>query len=413
MNTQLVPGNSRATAPQAHAPGSQGAAPVDRALTMAAPTLQAVHQDGRSADLPTLYGRALTRDFLSARMPRLDSKNHPALYEALAHGLGYRSAQAGGQIRHDASYLLPGEGVARATDIVRPQEKRRALLETIPSRSIGASELMVQTAWGAYEGSAALYREGQTQYPRAGASVGASLKQVYTIVTTTMTPWDAVMAGQIGVFNRVAEDAEAARRVMLDYLESALVGGIPGAADWSAARNIPAAGFVSTLDYSSSSTTIGQMFDDLMKMVQAAVEANDDRGEGPTSLLLGNRWARRLMRSNNLDAGGFAVGTNFLAALVGSNSVRGLALENAGINSIVAAPYLKGQGPAGANSSYDMAILSRPDPNGLRWISGMAPAPVRTVQMLDGDYTLWAMRAAGLEAPDAVDVALAWAQVAA
>lgn len=397
---------------------------IDSAIHRASGEIAALRNDSRESEINVTLGRALIRDYVrhvgqgSQRSGRCDAKdvetNTNPVMAAVAKGLGYVTSENRIEVsglRTDASYLFPGEGIARDPGHTVPPEAPRRLIETLPTRAVPLDSWMVETRWAGYEGSAALYSPGDNSIPVVGGSVGATLRQMYAIVTSTFTPWDPAMRSMSGAVNRAEIDSEAARRVMLDFLEYALVGGIVGAADWQGARQVPAATYPGQVNWTTA--TMGQVFSDFMSMVQASAVANADRGTGPTTVLMGTRALRALNGKNNLDAGGFGTGANVLGGFMQGNAARGQVMLESGIDRVIGVPSLAAQGPNGANTGYDMAILYRPDEDGLRWISSMSPAPVRTVEELSGTRTLWAMVGAGLEAPNAVDVAIAYIPVGA
>lgn len=386
---------------------------IAEAVAAAEGELAAVRNDARESTPDVALGRAMTRNFLrnlARNSARNDAQIEAAITPVLGRvgrGLGYVSSAT----RVDASYMFPGEGIARDPGYIRPPEQPRRLVENLPTRNVPLDTWQVETRWAGYEGSAALYSPGDNSIPVSGGSVGATLRQMYAVVTSTFTPWDPAMRSMSGAVNRAEIDSEAARRVMLDFLEFALVGGIVGAGDWQGARQVPAATYPGQINWTTA--TMGQVFADFMAMAQAAPIANGDRGTGPTTVLMGTRALRALNAKNNLDAGGFGTGANVLGSFAQGVATRGQVMIEAGVDRVVGVPSLSGQGPNGANTAYDMAILYRPDQDGLRWISSMSPAPVRTVEELTGSRTLWAMVGAGLEAPNAVDVAIAYIPVGA
>lgn len=395
---------------------------IDSAIHRASGEIAALRNDSRESEINVTLGRALIRDYVrhvgqgSQRSGRCDAKdvetNTNPVMAAVAKGLGYvthgNRIEVDG-LRADASYWFPGEGVARDPGHTVPPEAPRRLIETLPTRAVPLDSWMVETRWAGYEGSAALYSPGDNSIPVSGGSVGATLRQMYAIVTSTFTPWDVAMRGGSGAINRVQVDSESARRVMMDFAEYALVGGIAGAVDWQGARQVPAASYIGTTNWISA--TMGQVFTDLIAMNQTAAIASDDRGAGSTRMLIGTRALRALSKKNNLDAGGFGTGANVLGVFKDAATTRGQSMIEAGLDAVIGAPSLSKQGPLGASNDYDMAIMYRPSERGLRWINAMTPAPVRTVEELSGTRTLWAMVGGGLEAPDAVDVAIAFIPV--
>jgi len=383
------------------------------AVRLASRDLRNVRADSRVSSMPTQFARAMIRNFADSKAAALvgndrldaDVSDDAKLdvIAAIAQGLHLENRNDTIEdlgLRNDASYLFPGDGIGSTSSIIRPAEKNRALLASLSSRSIPANEKLFQNRWAGYEGSADVYREGMTSFPQAGANTAAQWKQTTVIVTTTHTPWKLALEGNLGGLNQVTEDAEAARRVLLDYLENALVQGIPGVADWNGAKDVPAPIYASTVDYSTV-TNMDTVYADLIAMVQMVETANEFRGQGPSFILMGTRWIQRVQRLSNMNAGGASLGAQLLA----------MALEQAGVTGIIKAPSLTGQGPNGADANYDMAILWRPDPDGLRWINAMSPSPVRTVETIGGSTTLWAMAGGGLEAPRADSVGIAYAKV--
>lgn len=384
---------------------------IAEAIVAAEPELVAVRNDARESTQDVALGRAMTRAFLR-NLARNSNRNDAAIDAAIApvlartaRGLGYVSSAN----RVDASYMFPGEGIARDPSYIRPPEAPRRVMENVRTRNVPLDTWQVETRWAGYEGSAALYSPGDNSIPVVGGSVGATLRQMYAIVTSTFTPWDVAMRGGSGAINRVQVDSESARRVMMDFAEYALVGGIAGAVDWQGARQVPAASYIGTTNWISA--TMGQVFTDLIAMNQTAAIASDDRGAGSTRMLIGTRALRALSKKNNLDAGGFGTGANVLGVFKDAATTRGQSMIEAGLDAVIGAPSLSKQGPLGASNDYDMAIMYRPSERGLRWINAMTPAPVRTVEELSGTRTLWAMVGGGLEAPDAVDVAIAFIPV--
>lgn len=397
------------------------AAMVDIAVRCAHREISEIRNDhARPSNEWDQVSRALIRQHVNGELVGLGAQRNdsadalaPNVINEIARGLGFRSDSQGsvqsGLTRNDASNLFAGEGIADDGAVIGPEYRRRVLTSALPKRSVPAGAQAYRTRFAAHEGSAAVYREGMTEIPMSGSSVGSTLRQLTTIVTGTSTPVSSILSGYQSP-SKASEDAAAASNVLMDTMENILVGGIPGL-DFISLSTLPVYIYPSAVNYGTE-TNMDTLFADLIAMVQSIVIANDDVGEGPRTLLMGTRWLRALQKRSNFNAGGNSTGSEVLAALMGMDAMVGQALRNAGITSVIGAPSLNGRGPAGPAAAYDSALLFDGDPEGLRVPLALPPSPIATITQGLDTVTVWAAQFGSLEAPRAYNVGRAYARVA-
>lgn len=333
------------------------------------------------------------------------------LVEAMASGLGIHKdgdALRCDGFRTDASWFPPDALTYREPGLVRSPFAPRVLSASIPVRNVDAWAERFQVGTVAGSGSVAPYRPGMTDIPRVGVSTNYRQRPVHTFVTSTSINWMHALQGARSDINIVAENAEAARDAFGEFFEEALVNGVAGL-DYNGIAQLGATRYTSTVDYSSASLTLDDIYRDFATMVQSVRETAGFRGSPPNTLLLGSRWANRIKRTSNYAAGGDSNGSLLIASLAGAEAGLARAMGQAGITEIIEAPSLTGF----EGSDYDGALLiDRMDAKGLRHVVAMTPAPVRTHSSLDADETLWAARDGGLDLANGLAVGVAKAQVA-
>jgi hypothetical protein len=321
------------------------------------------------------------------------------LVRAVGHGLGWRADAS--EVRCD-SWYGPGALTVEA-DLVRPAYAIRRLSEVIPTRTVPSWAEYVPGGAIAHRGSVALYRPGMTDIPRADIDYSERQVRVHTFVARTGNDWQSLLQAPRADFSVVAEQAEAVRQTFATWKEEALIAGVAGTS-FAGLQQIGVPRYTSTIDYGSGSTTLDQIYRDIVALIQTPEIEAGDRGNPPDTLLIGTRWHRAIQRASGFSTGSGATGSDILAMLqrVGP----GLA----GIARIVPAPSLsRWQGSA----TVDAALtLDSRDVTSLRQIEAMAPAPVRTASTLTSDEQMWACRHAGLDVGSALPLTLATATVA-
>ncbi len=380
----------------------------------------ALRMDSRRGTSPLLDGtRGLIRQWAadsidaSARHGgvRLDEKRRAALVveaaDACASGLGLKVE--GQTVRCDSAWYAPDSLTFKDGDPLRPQYAKRTLSETVPVRTVPQWAADYLPGVVAYSGSVDVYRPGMTNIPLIGVAAGYRRRPVHTFVGKTQIDWLSLIQAQRADFSVVAEQAQAASTIFLEFVEKALSAGIP-AMDWTGVSQLGVARYHSSVDYSGS-PAISDVYADLTRLIQCAVDVAGDRGEPPDTLLIGTRWGRAISRTNNLAAGGGGMtGTEMLTQKVLAASEFERMLSGNGIQRIISCRALTS---FGGDSTLDGALLLKStDSQALRQIVSMAPAPVRSFSGLTADEQLWACRHGGLDAQDTLPIAVGVATVA-
>lgn len=328
---------------------------------------------------------------------------------AMAKGLGLRERDGRIDGMEHRADVWAGEGVDIDPRIIRPTEKDRALTSMLPTRSIDAAAQRTRIRGLKYEGTADLWRPGTTEYATADFSAGTEDKLVQTLYTTTSIDWHRLLYEQASGVNTAFEQAEAARRVLMDAYERVTVEG--GPAGLQGLRQLEAATSISGVDYTGA-PTLGEVHRDLVRMILNVQEANDDRGGVPNALFISTTWLRKIQLASNLDAGGSLTGLDLIAAENAASQMLNISLKKVGIDTVIPTPSLNRFGRAPDTQDEAGALVcSLPEDQGLRNVVALAPAPVRTSSNLTSDSTLWVMRLAGLEAPIATSVGKMHAKV--
>lgn len=381
-----------------------------------------IRLDSRRSATPLLDGtRALIRAWAANAIDetahrgrvRLDERRRTALVveaaDACAQGLGLRVD--GQTIRCDSAWYAPDALTLSEGDPMRPQYAERTLSETIPVRTVPQWAADFQAGAVAYSGSVEPYRPGMANIPTIGVAAGYRRRPVHTFVAKTQIDWLALIQAQRADFSVVAEQAQAATVVFAEWQEAALSRGIP-AMDWTGVPQLGVARYYSSVDYSPSGTpTLGDIYADLTRLIQCAVDVAGDRGKAPTDMLMGTRWLRAIARANNLAAaGGGMTGSQVIADKILAETELQRTLGSNGIRRIIPCRALTS---FGGDATLDGALLlDASDPRALRQIVAMAPAPVRSHSSLTADEQLWACRHGGLDAQDTLPLAVGTATVA-
>lgn len=390
---------------------------IEHAHHAQAPTLRA---DSRRGATPLLDGtRGLIRQWAADTIDsaarqggvRLDEARRSRLVveaaDACASGLGLRVD--GSTVRCDSAWYAPDSLTFRDGDPLRPQYAERTLSETVPVRTVPQWAADYLPGAVAYSGTVAPYRPGMTEIPLIGVAAGYRRRPVHTFVAKTQIDWLALIQAARADFSVVAEQAQAASTVFLEFIESALSRGIP-AMDWTGVSQLGVARYHSSVDYSGS-PAINDVYADLTKLIQSAVDVAGDRGRAPDTMLIGTRWLRAIARTNNLAAGGGGMtGSQMIADKLLAQSELERVMGSNGIRRIIPCRALTS---FGGDSTLDGALLlAGSDSQALRHIVSMAPAPVRSFSGLTADEQLWACRDGGLDAQDTLPIAVGVATVA-
>lgn len=343
---------------------------------------------------------------------RLDEQRRNRLIadaaDAAASGLGLRVE--GNTVRCDSAWYAPDSLTFRDGDPLRPQYAERTLSETVPTRTVPQWAADYLPGAVAYSGSVAPYRPGMTEIPQIGVAAGYRRRPVHSFVAKTQIDWLSLIQAQRADFSVVAEQAQAASIVFAEFVEKALSTGIPGM-DWTGVPDLGVAKYYSSVDYSGS-PAINDVYADLTRLIQCAVDVAGDRGRAPDTMLIGTRWLRAIARTNNLAAGGGGMtGSQMIADKLLMQSELERVMGSNGIRRIIPCRALTSYG---GDSTLDGALLlSAADNQALRQIVAMAPAPVRSFSSLTADEQLWACRHGGLDAQDALPIAVGVATVSA
>lgn len=340
--------------------------------------------------------------------PEVPMQRVDAIVRAQAEALGLREQDGridGIEARTDSMYL-PGELIARDQSPHRVRDQRRAVQESVQSRTIDAGAAVYQSAVISYEGEAGLYKPGDTDIHNASHGVGADTRQVYSIVVKTQMDWEQALYGGNSSINQAAEDAESAGRALRRSWERFLVTGKPGTDLRSlfGAQKLPGvAVHHSTVDYSASATTLGAIYADLQAFARKIQEAHDYRGPVLDTLMIAPHITARIAERSNIDAGGNLTGAELLAQITAQDRTLAATLGSMGVTGVIPAPSIgRVAGASGSGTKHAGAVLfERGAMEGLRRVLALAPSPVRTADELTGQATLWALRTGGLECPDA------------
>jgi hypothetical protein len=391
---------------------------IEHAHHTQAPLLR---QDSRRGTSPLLDGtRGLIRQWAADAVDatarqggvRLDEKRRAALVveaaDACASGLGLRVD--GQTVRCDSAWYAPDSLTFKDGDPLRPQYAERTLSETVPVRTVPQWAADYLPGAVAYSGSVAPYRPGMTEIPLIGVAAGYRRRPVHTFVAKTQIDWLALIQAQRADFSVVAEQAQAASIVFAEFQERALAAGIPGL-DWTGAYQLGVGRYASSVDYSGS-PAINDVYSDLTRLIQTAVDVAGDRGRAPDTMLIGTRWLRAIARTNNLAAGGGGMtGSQMIADKLLAQTELERVMGSNGIRRIIPCRALNSWG---GDSTLDGAVLlAASDSQALRQIVSMAPAPVRSFSGLTADEQLWACRHGGLDVQDALPVSVGFATVSA
>lgn len=379
-----------------------------------------VRLDGRRSATPGIAGqRAMIRHFVDGIIEgakehmgtRLDAAQANTarldLELAIADGLGLQVH--GDEVRMDAASLMPRDLFSATEPVIFGDEPETAFTDLVPKRNIDTWAEYVPTRTGALTGSFAPFRNGQKSAPIVGAEYSEQVRTVVSMVAKTQTSFVELAQAPLTSVNKVADDARAAREVWMKLREAALIEGIPNTS-WKGLEEIPAPVYASTVNYSTAS--LADIYADLINMVQDLRAAADDTKAPQTGMVLGmaQAWVDAIVQKSNISAGGSMTGPDVLGMLVADNAGLSMALRQAGISRIVAAPSLDDMGPG---ATYAGAVLFRPgDRASLREIVAMELSPVRTASSLYGNEQLWCFRGAGLEWSKTQKQGIAYARVA-
>lgn len=384
-------------------------------------TVGAVRMDSRKSLHPLLDGtRSLIRSWAAETIDgaartsgiRLDEKRRTALIseaaDACASGLGLRSDANG--VRCDSAWYAPDSLTFRDGDPLRPQYAERTLSEVVPVRTIPQWAADYLPGAVAYSGTVAPYRPGMTDVPLIGVAAGYRRRPVHSFVAKTQIDWMQLIQSARADFSVVAEQASAASVVFAEFIEHALATTLPGL-DWTGVNTLGVARYASTVDYSGS-PAINDVYVDITRLIQCAVDVAGDRGRAPDTMLIGTRWLRAIARTNNLAAGGGGMtGSQMIADKLLAQTELERVMGSNGIRRIIPCRALTS---FGGDSTLDGALLlDSGDSQALRQIVAMAPAPVRSFSGLIADEQLWACRHGGLDAQDALPIAVGTATVSA
>lgn len=333
---------------------------------------------------------------------RADSRKAAQVANAISFGLGYQNTS--GVVTHplvQADSFWAANTVTYATrPLIEAPWQAEMLRASIPVQNVPDWAEYVDLQGVDYEGSIGVYQPGMTEVPKATPAYSGKQQRMFSFVCYTDVPWvTALQSNAPGAMDVIAQSAEAARRFIQLGMENLYANGLAGI-DFVGLNNLTVSRTTSDLNYSLSGSTLGDIATDMAQAVNAVRIANDYRGMGPNVALIGPRLASLLRAKNNLNAGGiYASGLEAVMQV--------LAAE--GITRVIVAPSLQGS-DVGAN--FDRILFMRDD-SGLQQLIGMAPAPIKTVQTLTSEQTLWAVRLGGLAAIDATGVGIFNVQVAA
>lgn len=344
------------------------------------------------ADLDRV-GRASGRGPVSAA--RLD-----AVKEAVAVSLGWEHKDGKWTHRADSSSHFPGELVDRGGEIIRSPQTPHAFVDALPQRNVNPAMELYQTRGIKYEGTASIKKPGDNTPPLVNYRAGATEGKMHTFWTSVVLPWEAAAYGVASDVDAVAESAEAAQRALFDQLESALLFGVAGV-DFKSLKELQVNHTTSTVNYLSGS--IADIYADQQSWIQGIHSASDRRGMRPNTLFISGDLADQMRKKSNLAAGGSYTGSELFAALAQSGEASiGMAYRAVGISRIVEIPGLDDWYKKGATYSGALAFNASAQ-GGLRKVVGLMPAPVRSVETIEGTQTVWVMRSGGLECADATN----------
>lgn len=362
------------------------------------------NDSARPSPARSVYQRAMIRKFvedkatLASRLGTrgdVSEERQKSLMAVIAQGLGLSMNDGEFKMRGD-SLFFAGEGIDGSYETVRQANMPRGVSALLPVRNCDPTARLVRVRTIERNGSATIWKSGQTQVPHSSYDAGSSLKQVHHLVTKTSIPWDAVLYGTLSDLDVVGESAWSARETLLDAREQIMVNGFTGT-DLQGLVNIAIPKFTSLLDYSNGSVTIEDAYEDIIAWAMKIKAANYNRGGLGNAVLIAPSFAARLLPLNNLAAGGDADGISMFSAMAQTEMAVGRIFRSLGITTVVEAPALDSFG--GDATMGAMLFFRTPaGPGGLRQLIGMDPAPVRSASTLTHDEALWATALGGLEA---------------
>lgn len=325
---------------------------------------------------------------------------------AICRGLGL--VKKGNEIvRADAANAFPGVGIDRSGGIIRPLAMRRALVDSLPDRSIGMDTSLVMIRGLGYHGTAKAYQPGQTVVPLADVTTKSNTKQVHTIITATKIAWGEDMWGNGGAeagYSLAAEKAEAASRVLLDFWETALANGLPGT-DFAGIIGMGASKITSLVDFTSA--TIGAMYAEMISQIMAVQQRADWRGSAPNTAFIHPLIRQKLYGVSNIDTGGGGVTG---AALFNADQTQSAVWGQAGISRVIETPslgYFDADGTPNANGSYAAMLLTEdPTEVAIRKTVALRPSPIKTATIGLEEWTYWGLRVADIDLGSSVSVTL-------
>ena len=354
-------------------------------------------------------GRAQFRAYLDT-VNQMTARNHgvkPASRERMDSilnrlapraGYGFRSDSGWthNSLRSDSTSVFRDELTDRSGILHRPRQRKRALTELLPVRSVDPYAERFESRRLAIEGSVVSHKAGSTLVGNASSSVKSKKRDIHTFVTSTAMDWLGMLQGSRTSLDQAANDTYAVQELFADFLESLLVKGVGDAASLWGLKDIPAPRLGLSGDYTTT-VDMQTVYNDFSQLIGRVQEVNEDRGDPCNTLILGSRLGRRMIPTSNITAGGSLVGTD-LRRLLGN------LFDSSGIERIVMAPALKNYK---GNVKNDAAVICRLDGEaGLHMVSAMTQAPVRSASTLAGEQTLWAMRTGGLDINDATACAV-------
>lgn len=319
------------------------------------------------------------------------------LENAICDGLGLR-ADAQGTVQAQSlradSYWFREAVTARSDVLIRPNEQVEMVRMTIDTRNVPAYAEYVQLEYLEESGEAAPIVPGQRDFPRVDFGLNRSERKMAWYGIASHLDWSRAIYSQApSAVDEASAKARIAVRAIERLQEKFLINGLAGI-DALSLASAPIPVIFSTVDFSTA--TLGQKTTEMVRILQAIKTNADWAGATPTVGLIDPRLAQNLRGSNNLDAGGTAVG--------GAQVMQAMGAE--GLTRVVEAPTLASQFSSPRGASYARMVVWAPGTAGaLRQIVGMTPAPVSTAEY-HGTETLWAARWGGLELGDASSVAI-------
>lgn len=368
-------------------------AAVRAACVEQAPGLRADAASRPSADRTVHAARAVIRQAVARgiqhadaeQLKRRDVPRHRAIEieTALAEALGY-SLGGDSRVVHADSAHFAESRVARAQRLIAPAEQPEMARVTVPVESIPAwaDTYDVDTVDGA--GKADFIGPNTTNFPHADIKVGRKRGSAEWIGITYTTRWaDAVYSQAPDAIDEMARLARESRRAVERLWETTVLEGGPGL---TGLTQLAINTQLSTVDFSTA--TLGEMAEELIRMLQAGRQDAGDRGVPPSVGLVDPRLARLWRSQNNIDAGGDAIGGDVVRR----------ALSGEGVQSVVECPTM----PASSRGpGYAQAILWSPAMDGsIKQYLGMPPAPVSVSTAGHGTETLIAAKIGGCQCPD-------------